>query len=490
VSSGRAWARATAALVALLASATAAIADDGDRAPALTLAEALAEARAQSPILGAAAEDGRRAAGLARAAAGVDDLVVEVEAEGLVRSSEAVAGAVFQDTELDAVAARAALWQPLPWGGRVGLEVREERARSTTRVALAGPASDVTTTIHSPSVALVWVQPLLRDRGRSAHTAGRRAAALAVEAEAARHTGVEAAVALEVARAYWELAYAERELELRAHALVLARDQLAVTQARAGVGTAAELDVVAVEQAIAAREAAHTAAAAELTARSLALAVAIGRDPRGPRLAVADPLDGPTPAPPADAVARALAWSPELAALGHQARAADVDLRSATDDRRPRLDLIVRGGPTGQATDAAEAWAQLGRGDGYQASAALAFRLPVGDRAAAGRQAAARAARARLVHEDAAARAGLTAAVTRAVDALALSERRIAAASAAAALAHRTVELARDRWRTGLGTSFDVLERHDQALAADAGLARAQVDRHLAVAALAALTGP
>jgi hypothetical protein len=169
--------------VALLASATAAIADDGDRAPALTLAEALAEARAQSPILGAAAEDGRRAAGLARAAAGVDDLVVEVEAEGLVRSSEAVAGAVFQDTELDAVAARAALWQPLPWGGRVGLEVREERARSTTRVALAGPASDVTTTIHSPSVALVWVQPLLRDRGRSAHTAGRRAAALAVEAE-------------------------------------------------------------------------------------------------------------------------------------------------------------------------------------------------------------------------------------------------------------------------------------------------------------------
>jgi hypothetical protein len=243
VSSGRAWARATAALVALLASATAAIADDGDRAPtltpALTLAEALAEAQAQSPILGAAAEDGRRAAGLARAAAGVDDLIVEVEAEGLVRSSEAGGRRGCSRTPSSTRSPPGPrCGSPLPWG-RSGRPRGPRRARALDHPRRAGPApaSDVTT--HDP-------QPERRAGVGSSRSCAIEDAALTPPGGAPRRSrsrprpratpASRPRVALEVARAYWELAYAERELELRAHALVLARDQLAVTQARAGVG--------------------------------------------------------------------------------------------------------------------------------------------------------------------------------------------------------------------------------------------------------------
>ena len=67
---------------------------------------------------------------------------------------------------------------------------------------------------------------------------------------------------------------------------------------------------------------------------------------------------------------------------------------------------------------------------------------------------------------------------------------RIAAARRAAELAEKNVKLEIDRWKAGAGTNFDVLTRQDQQAAADAALARAHADRHIAVAALAALTGP
>ena len=128
--------------------------------------------------------------------------------------------------------------------------------------------------------------------------------------------------------------------------------------------------------------------------------------------------------------------------------------------------------------------------DGYEAGAALSFSLPVGDRAARGERDVARLERKYLVHQREAARGRLTAEVARAVDAVELSQHRIAAATRAAELAGRNVTLELDRWRAGSGTNFDVLTRQDQAAAADAALARAHADRQIAVAGLAALTGP
>ncbi|MBK9035026.1 MAG: TolC family protein [Myxococcales bacterium] len=457
----------------------------------LTLADALAVARTDNPALRGQQVAVARAEATARAARGVDDLIVEGGVEGTARTSPAIAGAAFQDTATRAVAARASVWQPLPWGGRVGVQVADDVARVTSRVAIGGPAVDITTTAHRPRVELIWLQPLARGRGRAVHDRPRHQAELTAAVERAGVTARGAQLGLDVATAYWELAYAAHEVALREHALVVARDQLAVTRARTDVGRGSDLEVLAVEQALAAREVARLAAVQARTARAVDLAVLLAVDPATP-LVAADPLVDPAPAPPPalDAtLAAALSFAPELRAVEHQTELAATELAAADGDRGPAIDLTVRGGPAGSSDRAGAAWSQVAQLDGYEVSAGLAFALPVGDRAARGRVAAARHERSRLELERADRRAHLGAAVRRAVDALVLSDQRIAAAALAADLAERTVALERDRWRTGLGTNFDVLTRQDQAVAAAAALARAHADRRIAAAAVAALTG-
>ncbi len=460
----------------------------------ITLTDAVATARRANDAYLSQIARTEGAAADVQAAEGTDDLVFEAGVNGLTRAAEPVGGSFFQETEVDAVSARAGVWKPLPWGGRVGIEVHDEIARSTVRVGAlvpGGAAQDLTTTIHAPRVELAWLQPLLRDRGRAHHHAARRLARAGADSQDELRALAEAALIRDVTRAYWELAYARREVTIRQSARALAEEQLTITRARAAVGKAAELEVLAVEQAIAARDAALIGAEQAQAARALDLRVLLALDDEDLRpLVAADALDTDPPPPAiADAVTRALRFSPELRALDHQARAAGVREGVAAQELRPRLDLVVRGGPTGHADDAGEAWAQLGRGDGYQASAALSFSLPVGNRAARGHRQAARSDRKRLGHDRAAVRGRLIAEVTRAADAVTLTERRIVAATKAAELAARNVELERDRWKTGAGTNFDVLTRQDQASAADAALARARTERRVAIAELAALTG-
>jgi hypothetical protein len=257
---------ALAAVLLALAAPTAARADDATRT--ITLADALAEARAHNPSYRAAiaARDG--AAAQARGAAGVDDRLLEAGVDGLTRAADPVTGPFFQETGVDAIGGHVALWQPLPWGGRVGVEVAEQVARTSVRVAAGGPVSDITTTVHQPRAELVWQQPLLRDRGRRGHAAAPARASAAADAAEASRAAAEVALAYDVERAYWELAYAEREVQIRDSALALARDQERVIAARAEVGKVAELEVATAAQAIAAREAARLAAEQDRAARA------------------------------------------------------------------------------------------------------------------------------------------------------------------------------------------------------------------------------
>lgn len=481
--------RALAIGVALAALAATAHAD----APRpIALADAIAIARAGNDTRAAQAVEVERARARIDASDGIDDLVLEAGAEALTRSTEPSVGPFFQDTDLDAIGGQVGAWQPLPWGGRVGVQVRQDVVRTRARLAAVGPAMDLDYTVHHPRVELTWVQPLLRGRGRASHDAPRRLARAAAAAEVAVLGVVDDQLVVDVAAAYWELAYAAREVTIRDSALALARAQLAITQARTDVGRGSALEVQAVEQAIAARDAALIAAQQAEAERALELRVLLALDDGDPRpLAAADDLAAPTAAAPTvdDALARTLARAPTLRALDHLGRAAEVRSDAAARASGPRLDLIVRGGPSGNSADAGAAWAQLGRFAGYEAAASLSFTLPVGDRTARGERAAARLERTRVSHDREAARGRLTAAVQRAVDAVVLSDRRIAAATKAAALARANVGLEEDRWRSGFGTNFDVLTRQDQATTADAALARAHADRQRARATLDALIG-
>ncbi len=479
------------ALIAVLAFAGTASAED---TRPIALSDAIAIARDGNDTRAAQAVAVERARVLVDAAAGVDDLIVDATAEGLTRSTEPTTGPFFQETDLDAATARVGVWKPLSWGGRVGVQVSDGISRTHALLSAGGgPTQELAYTVHTPRAELVWMQPLLRGRGRDLHDAGRRVARAGAEAEAAMLDLADTRLVLDVSRAYWELAYATRELGIRQSALTLAGEQLTITRAKLAAGRGSELEVLAVEQAIAAREAALVGAELALGARALELRVVLALEDGDPRpLSASDDLEAPTPPAPlaTDALAKTLAFSPELKSIDGRARGADARERAASRATGPQLDLLVRGGPAGNAAELGEAWSQLATFDGYQAGASLSLTLPVGDRVARGEREVARLERKQLVHLREASRGRLTAEVQRAVDAVALSDKRIAAAARAAELARRNVTLEVDRWKTGAGTNFDVLTRQDQQAAADAALARAHTDRRIAVAALAALTGP
>lgn len=477
-------------ILVVLTSPTIAFADE---TRPMSLAQAIAIARDGNDTRAAQAVAAERARAQVGAADGVDDFVIDAAVEGLVRSTEPSTGPFFQETDLDTVAARVGVWKPLTWGGRVGVQVGGGISRTEALLSAGGPTSMLEYTVHSPRAELVWQQPLLRGRGRDVHDVGRRVARAGADAEAATLTLADTKLVLDVSRAYWELAYAAREVVIRESSLALAGEQLTITKARVGAGKGAELEVLAVEQAIAAREAALVAAQQALGERALELRVLLALEDGDPRpLAAQDTLEAPAaPAPLAtDALARTLAFSPELKAIDFRTRGADARARAAARSTGPQLDLLVRGGPTGNAAEASDAWSQMARFDGYQAGASLSLVLPVGDRSARGEREMARLEQKQLAHLREASRGRLTAEVQRAVDAVALSAKRIAAAERAAELAEKNVTLEIDRWKAGAGTNFDVLTRQDQKAAADAALARAHADRRIAVAALAALTGP
>ena len=479
-----------AVILALVAAPAPALADEGTRP--IGLDAAIATALGQNDTVLGEAVDVEVAAANARALEGADDLVLEGSVAGMTRATEAVDGPFFQETDLDAFGASLGLWKPLSTGGRVGLTFRDDIARTTVRIAgePGTPPLDLEYTLHGPRAELVFVQPLLRGAGKRSAHAARRVAAAERDAQAAERDRAEAVLVHEVTVVYWELAYAAKAVAIQESALALAREQLEITRARAEVGRGSELETLAVEQAIAAREAALLAAEQAVIERALELRVLMAAEDGDPRrFAAADPLDGQVAVDTDDALARALARSPDLHVLAEHRRAAAVEREAARGDLLPRLDLVVRGGPAGNADDAGDAFAQLAGFDSYAAEASLTFSIPLGNHAAKGRRDAARLREKRIGHAADEIRGELTAAVQRALDAIALAERRITAAAKAAELAARNVTLEEERWKAGAGTNFDVLERQDQLAAAEAALARARADHRVAIAGLEYLTG-
>lgn len=479
--------RRLAAVLALLLPSTA-LADD---TRPIDLKTAIATALGQNATYLGDAVEVEIAAADAAALVGADDVVVEATATGLTRDTEPVAGPFFQETSLDAVALSLGIWKPLSTGGRVGFTLRDEVARSTVRIESGGMPFEIDTTIHGPRAEVVLVQPLLAGRGKRTAHAARRQAFAERDAQAAERDRAEAVLVHDVTVTYWELAYADREVAIEDAALALARAQLEVTAARAEVGKGSELERLAVEQAIAAHEAARLGAVQRATERALELRVLMAAEDGDPRaFAASEPLAGAAPAIATDdALARAIAYSPDLRVITEHTRAAAVGRDVADQDLMPRLDLVLRGGPSGNADTFGDAWSQLGTFGSFQAAATLTFSMPLGNHTAEARRDAAKLREARLGHAHDEVRGELTAAVQRALDAVELSAPRIAAATKAVELARRNVELERDRWKSGAGTNFDVLARQDQLAAAEAALARAHADHRIAIAGLAYLTG-
>lgn len=458
---------------------------DADPAPptsapadSLTLARVLEVAIRQKPSLEQAAIDVAIAEAAMLEVVGLDDW----RFDATIGWSSARLQAFGLDQ--DAFSLEGNLSRRLSTGGTVSLHAETGYTRATTE--------GVTRETYAHTISASMAQPLLRGRGKRIAHAARRRSAMAREAAVLAHRMEAIVTVRQVISAYWELAYAWRDLEIRKNSLALARERLRNTQAAIDAGAVAPTEALAVEQGIVAREEAIISAEQALARLSLDL-----RRSAGLEISPTD-IDLVVSAPATIAerefdiralVERALDASPTLARLRVLEKDAQIDVELAENGLLPELDLLVSVGPTGSADDPSTAAQRMIEFDDLTVSANLTYRQSIGKRQAKGASARAHA----RLHSQ---RVGTEDVKAQVIAALVLEVKRARAAKQRFDLGERAIELSRknvqaekDRFELGRATNFDVMQRQDELEQAQLRQARALIDFLDAVAAIDALTG-
>jgi outer membrane protein TolC len=460
---------------------------------ALALREAIALAVKGNPALLAAGADVRIARAAALAARGLDDFVLEANANWVETRRELVPGTPVQTPATDELVGALALIKPLPTGGRLGLSLLGGFAR--TRFATDLDSTGVRSAVdeYQPALRLSFQHPLLRGFGVGVARAPRRRAAVQIDLSTAQREGAAATVVRDVEAAYWDLAYATQELTIRRAAAESARDQLRRVQANIEVGKQPRSATAEIDVALAFRDEAVLFAEQSLAERALELARLLGLRMRARN--AAEMVASDAPAPPARtpdegaALQSALDRNPQLLAVRAQGRAAAIEVDVTRNGLLPQLDIALAGGPTGNARDFDGASRQLRGLDNYLLTASLIFQQPLGRHAARGAHDAARelVQKVRLTEADIADQ--VASAVARAVLAVDIARRRVDVLSRSTDAAALDLEAERARFEVGRSTNFDVLRRQDALAGAQLTHLRARVDQLKALAFVDALTG-
>lgn len=150
---------------------------------------------------------------------------------------------------------------------------------------------------------------------------------------------------LQTELAYWDLSFAEQNLQIQVQGLELARDQVAGNQRLVAQGLAAPIDVLEAQTQVATLRRGAFGAQAALTRAENALKTLMLPDTRSPLWAsalhpVTAPAAEPTPGSLEEAVNLARSNRPELAQAAIATAAHEVDSRFFGDQRKPQIDFI------------------------------------------------------------------------------------------------------------------------------------------------------
>jgi outer membrane protein TolC len=461
----------------------------------IALRDALQQAVKANPTLVTAGIDVAIADAQVTQAEGVDDFVIDANASIFFDRTEPVAGQPFNTTAIDRLDLGGGISRNLGSGGRVGLRVDHLYQRSITEVQFAegAPAEEFESTTHSPSVTVTFFQPILRGFGddNPVRVARRRALAQRTVDELERGQ-VASEVVRDVVQAYWELAYAQRDVEIRRASLALAREQLRITQARLDVGVGAPSDLAAVEQTIAFREEEVLLAEVAISERALELRRLTGMEISATAMALTA-IDRPeaTAAPVTmDAAMQAARTNnPQIAVFRARGSQAEIEVDVTENGLLPQLDFDAQAGPAGDSAELGDALAQVGKFDSYSVRAGLVFSMPLGNRAARGAHEAAKGNLRRVRVSQAEVEAQIGVAVARAVNSVSSAQKRMQVLQTATRSAEVNLDAEKARFDVGHSTNFDVLMRQDELAQSQLRQARAQVDYLRALAVLQALTG-
>jgi len=426
------------------------------------LADIVAVAVRQSPDLARARFDLDAARAQLTRAQGSEDTHIGVQGQTSIVLAPDTDPTGNTDSEQVSVSASRAL----STGGTLSLTADGTRVSQVgTVITAAGPQASVVKR-YSVGLALRLIQPLLRGAGSEAFEAPIRQAER--QRDAAALTGEARARDLltSLAQAYWQVAFAWRQLEIRRASLELGQQQLAYTESAIRAEKVPRSELLAVQQAIATRKQDVIAGEQELYERSLALRQLAGLEIGPTAIAIkteALPAKIDAADPDLDAVVRAaFAHSAELAAAEQSRRAAEIAAVAADSAAKSRLDLEVAGGPIGADRTSSLALSSVVNHTGYILFGALTADHALEQRTERGGQGVARAAllTAKIAERDAQARLAVRA--TRAVQRARAALASVALGNQAISLAEQNVAAEQKRFELGKSTNFDVLRRQDE----------------------------
>lgn len=315
-------------------------------------------------------------------------------------------------------------------------------------------------TFYSTSIGVQLTQPLLRDFGVDVTRRGINIARnnLGISREAFRSVMLETVDQVEAA--YYDLVFAQRDLEVQKQSLELAKEQERITQIRIDVGADAPLDILEPQVSIAQREQdvllaeAALRAAEDAVRRLLNLPVEQWNRP----IETSAGLEYEQMSIDMNAsVEKAFELRPEIRQAKLSQENSKIQQTYARNQVLPTLDLDLRYRYAGLDEDYSDAVDQITGTDYPGWTVALQFGLPISNT-----QARADARRAQLELEqtatdEARTRQLIMVEVRQTIRNIETSLKGIAATQAAREAAEKNLDAQRKRFDNGMSTNFDVL---------------------------------
>ncbi len=413
------------------------------------LASQQAPALAQARIRGLAAEGGVMEAG------GVFDPVLF--ADITYNFSEQPAGGFFSafgNTKVKRYDANQGIRKALTTGGTVSLQFTESYDDSNF---LADTQADA-------AVTLSFTQPLLRGGWQLTGTQALRQAEFARDRDLAaiRQAGVDVVQA--AVDAYWNLAFAYADMDVKERSLQLAEELKALTEAKYRVGAVAEVEVVQTDADIASRRDALLTArnSVEQAADALRILLFGLQDSEEWDFTLV-----PSSPPPAaetkeldwrEAFMQAREYRADLRQLRIDVEQTDLDWKVARHATLPKLDFTGSGSYFSQDTQVGLAFDTLKNRDFPGYTLGLVFELPLGNAQFRGAE-----NRTRQLHQLAIRTLRdreneIAKEVRDAVRNYNFNAERVAVTARASAVARRQLEAEQRRLQEGASTNFQVLQ--------------------------------
>ena len=373
-------------------------------------------------------------------------------------------------------------------GSQISMMYRLDRFDTTQPLSTINPA-------WQHGLQGTWRVPLGQGRGWIAQIALRRAENNMVRARALQQTSLED-VLQEVIAAYWELAYAQRNLAQRYASEHVAQELVEVVESRIRAEVATPLDAADARAGLARRRSDRLVAeqARESAVDRLLLVMQPFRPGvDAPDVVATDPLLGasrvPADAPASRFVALAMQGRPELRTQRATIAGLGLDVMAARDTLRPQLDLVASAQTTGYRTSFDRSLREAVGGDILTVGIGLEFSYAIGQRAAKARWRQAAWARHQAALALRSLESQIIGEVRRGLRALRTADAVAAASRVERDAAEEALAGERRRLKEGKSTPFRVLEKEEAVSAAGTREARAAADRRIAETGLWRATG-